>query len=248
MLARVPAAPRDAPASTIAIASECGLPLWCDDIALRQQARHCGVPAFSHLDQGRVHRSEQPEPAAVLGCARVGADVRVQPGQQPVVTAERLSGGGVGVEDGADGPDGGVPVQREVQVIDTGQEVFDAGEGGAELGDQVGQVGNEPAALLAIVPLLACGGVGDSVLDFLGQGRVPGSRLRTRAATGAAQRLRLAASLCSRSMSAMVNEALDEKLAAACRGDVGEQRSRARVPGQRRAVAVGSAGRRDPRT
>jgi hypothetical protein len=47
---RVPAAPRDAPADTIAIAGECGLPLWCDDIALRQQARHCGVPAFSLLD------------------------------------------------------------------------------------------------------------------------------------------------------------------------------------------------------
>jgi hypothetical protein len=47
---RVPAAPRDAPADTIAIARECGLPLWCDDISLRQQARHCGVPAFSLLD------------------------------------------------------------------------------------------------------------------------------------------------------------------------------------------------------
>jgi len=47
---RVPAAPRDAPADTIAIAREGDLPLWCDDMALRQQARHCGVPAFSILD------------------------------------------------------------------------------------------------------------------------------------------------------------------------------------------------------
>jgi hypothetical protein len=47
---RTPAAPQDAPADTIAIAREDGLPLWCDDIALRQQARLRGVPAFSLLD------------------------------------------------------------------------------------------------------------------------------------------------------------------------------------------------------
>lgn len=50
MMIRIPAAQQDAPADTIAIAGECGLPLWCDDIALRQQARHRGVPAFSLLD------------------------------------------------------------------------------------------------------------------------------------------------------------------------------------------------------
>ena len=47
---RAPAAVQDAPADTIAIAQEGGLPLWCDDIALRQQARLRGVPAFSLLD------------------------------------------------------------------------------------------------------------------------------------------------------------------------------------------------------
>jgi hypothetical protein len=47
---RTPAAPQDAPADTIAIAREGGLPLWCDDMALRQQARLRGVPAFSLLD------------------------------------------------------------------------------------------------------------------------------------------------------------------------------------------------------
>jgi hypothetical protein len=47
---RVPAAPQDAPADTIAIALDDGLPLWCDDITLRQQARLRGVSAFSLLD------------------------------------------------------------------------------------------------------------------------------------------------------------------------------------------------------
>ena len=47
---RVPAAPQDAPADTIAVAREGGLPLWCDDMTLRQQARLSGVPAFSILD------------------------------------------------------------------------------------------------------------------------------------------------------------------------------------------------------
>jgi len=50
MMIRVPAAPQDAPADTIAIARECELPLWCDDMALRQQARLRRVPAFSLLD------------------------------------------------------------------------------------------------------------------------------------------------------------------------------------------------------
>ena len=47
---RTPPAAQDAPADTIAIAREGALPLWCDDIALRQQARLRGVPAFSLLD------------------------------------------------------------------------------------------------------------------------------------------------------------------------------------------------------
>jgi hypothetical protein len=47
---RTPAAPQDAPADTIAIAREGGLPLWCDDMALRQQARLRRVPTFSLLD------------------------------------------------------------------------------------------------------------------------------------------------------------------------------------------------------
>jgi len=47
---RTPAAAEDAPADSLAIARESGLPLWCDDMALRQQARHRGLPAFSLLD------------------------------------------------------------------------------------------------------------------------------------------------------------------------------------------------------
>ena len=47
---RTPEAAQNAPADTLAIARESGLPLWCDDMALRQQARHRGVPAFSLLD------------------------------------------------------------------------------------------------------------------------------------------------------------------------------------------------------
>lgn len=50
MKIRSPAAPQDAPADTIAIAREGALPLWCDDMALRQQARLRGVLAFSLLD------------------------------------------------------------------------------------------------------------------------------------------------------------------------------------------------------
>jgi hypothetical protein len=45
-----PAAPATVTADTIAVARESGLPLWCDDIALRQKARLAGVPAFSLLD------------------------------------------------------------------------------------------------------------------------------------------------------------------------------------------------------
>ena len=48
------------------------------------------------------------------------------------------------------------------------EEVFDAGEGGAELGDQLGQVGDEPAALAG--PLR--GGVDDGPLDLFGQADV----------------------------------------------------------------------------
>jgi hypothetical protein len=40
----------DAPADTLSLASEQGLPLFCDDIALRQQARQRGVRAFSIVD------------------------------------------------------------------------------------------------------------------------------------------------------------------------------------------------------
>jgi hypothetical protein len=47
---RSPAALQDAPADTIAIAREGGLPLWCDNMALRQQARLRGIPAFSIVD------------------------------------------------------------------------------------------------------------------------------------------------------------------------------------------------------
>ena len=47
---RTPATAQDAPADAIAIAREGALPLWCDDMALRQQARLRGVAAFSLLD------------------------------------------------------------------------------------------------------------------------------------------------------------------------------------------------------
>ena len=47
---RTPAARKDAATDTIAIALESGLPLWCDDSALRQRARACGLPAFSLLN------------------------------------------------------------------------------------------------------------------------------------------------------------------------------------------------------
>jgi len=47
---RTPAARQDAAVDGIAIAREGSLPLWCDDIALRQRARVRGVPAFSLLD------------------------------------------------------------------------------------------------------------------------------------------------------------------------------------------------------
>jgi hypothetical protein len=48
--ARSPVSQNDAAADTIAVAGEGGLPLWCDDIALRQKARAAGIPAFSLLD------------------------------------------------------------------------------------------------------------------------------------------------------------------------------------------------------
>lgn len=48
--ARRPAAPAGAAADAIAVARENQLPLWCDDIALRQKARFAGVAAFSLLD------------------------------------------------------------------------------------------------------------------------------------------------------------------------------------------------------
>ena len=47
---RSPATRKDAAADAIAAAREGGLPLWCDDIALRQKARASRVPAFSLLD------------------------------------------------------------------------------------------------------------------------------------------------------------------------------------------------------
>jgi hypothetical protein len=48
--ARQPATTAGAAADTIAVAREIQLPLWCDDIALRQKARIAGVAAFSLLD------------------------------------------------------------------------------------------------------------------------------------------------------------------------------------------------------
>ncbi|MEV0694830.1 hypothetical protein [Streptomyces sp. NPDC050388] len=52
-------------------------------------------------------------------------------------------------------------MDREVQAVHVREEVFDAGEGGAELGDQLGQVGDEPAALAG--PRRS--GVGDDVRE-----------------------------------------------------------------------------------
>ena len=39
-----------AAADAITVAQDSQLPLWCDDIALRQKARQAGVTAFSLLD------------------------------------------------------------------------------------------------------------------------------------------------------------------------------------------------------
>jgi Domain of unknown function (DUF4365) len=39
-----------APEETIALAKEAQVPLWCDDMAMRQTARAAGIPAFSLLD------------------------------------------------------------------------------------------------------------------------------------------------------------------------------------------------------
>ncbi len=47
---RYPSTPGDAAAGAIALAGEHALPLWCDDIALRQKARMAGIAAFSLLD------------------------------------------------------------------------------------------------------------------------------------------------------------------------------------------------------
>jgi Domain of unknown function (DUF4365) len=47
---RRPGIREDAAADAITTAQETGLPLWCDDIALRQTARCTGVKAFSLLD------------------------------------------------------------------------------------------------------------------------------------------------------------------------------------------------------
>jgi hypothetical protein len=48
--ARQSATTAGAAADTIAVARESQIPLWCDDIALRQKARIAGVAAFSLLD------------------------------------------------------------------------------------------------------------------------------------------------------------------------------------------------------
>ena len=45
-----PATPAGAATDAVAVARENQLPLWCDDIALRQKARFAGVAAFSLLD------------------------------------------------------------------------------------------------------------------------------------------------------------------------------------------------------
>jgi hypothetical protein len=47
---RYPRAPGDAVASTLALAAEHGLALWCDDARLVQKARGAGIAAFSALD------------------------------------------------------------------------------------------------------------------------------------------------------------------------------------------------------
>jgi hypothetical protein len=47
---RRPSPTADVAADTIAVARESQLPLWCDDIALRQKARLAGATAFSLLD------------------------------------------------------------------------------------------------------------------------------------------------------------------------------------------------------
>src|SRR5690606_31497277 len=113
------------------------------------------------LEQGRVHGPEQPEAVAVLGDPIVGVGERVQPGQEPVVLTEYLCRVGVVVQEDVDGSHGLVSVDRQVQALYVREEVFDAGEGGAELGDQLGQVGDEPATL-AGGPCR--GGVNDSPL------------------------------------------------------------------------------------
>lgn len=48
--ARYPSTPGDAAAGAIVLAGELALPLWCDDLALRQKARMAGTAAFSLLD------------------------------------------------------------------------------------------------------------------------------------------------------------------------------------------------------
>ena len=70
---RMPATRRDPAADSITVALETGLPLWCDDIALRQQARYAGVPAFSLIDLVTVLIRQGTVPAAAPIVRRLAA-------------------------------------------------------------------------------------------------------------------------------------------------------------------------------
>ena len=69
----MPAIRRDPAADSITVALETGLPLWCDDIALRQQARYAGVPAFSLIDLVTVLTRQGTVPAAAPIVRRLAA-------------------------------------------------------------------------------------------------------------------------------------------------------------------------------
>ena len=70
---RMPATRRDPAADSITVALETGLPLWCDDIALRQQARYAGVPAFSLINLVTVLIRQGTVPAAAPIVRRLAA-------------------------------------------------------------------------------------------------------------------------------------------------------------------------------
>jgi hypothetical protein len=70
---RMPATWRDPAADSITLALETRLPLWCDDIALRQQARYAGVPAFSLIDLVTVLTRQGTVPSAAPIVRRLAA-------------------------------------------------------------------------------------------------------------------------------------------------------------------------------